>query len=879
MTTEIYIKLLNNPANFEVLDIVVNGPEGFVFPISKTFVTGVPSNSNQVQILANKFQTVQSLIENLIANNGSSNIDYALDILNVDTLIMNFGLPGVYMVTVNELGDNIEVGGVEVELPEPEQPAPTFEYAWQNGDFQIQIIDTYENDRSLIVELTKSDAPVLSFEGSESINNPIWSGQLSFNMQVAPSTDAHFIHLFTGDENRYLVKLNVLDDEENMFLVWQGYLLPDQYAEPYIQVQQFVEFVATDMIKALKGKFLPPWYYYQTLPTMYLISEILSMTGLNQPLAVRPGVIPSAAFRGFEGQGVPMENFREDKGFKDVLEILEAVLEGQGLTLYSIKGIWYMESFARKSELGNEWLYFDEKGVASGNYLYEKVLRDFDFVAGSINITAIPDVVAVTYEPEINNRKSLYPEDIVVQQNRFVRAGSGPSAWQYNSSQLKHWSVVALTNLFPQVSTFGQLFWFQTIGQGNTYNVNSGQALLNYIQSNIRPYIESGQSYKLSITARVRFSHGTISESNFNNAYKDGKYDNLVCYRLLVNGVELVSNRPGFAAEATMIFEKNLQLGSEFGGGRRGALANTSIIDLKLEHEFVCNESGEVNLRFLAPIGEFGQGLSSFFIFIDTLALVPVVEPEITEKIIARRPVASTVTMELQPKMTATSNRMVINSFYTGFPISSTYFNSILITGHNIISGVNLNNYELSVQRIPIELISSDRLFKDLELKNATFMEKADGSLQYMPQVLTATQSNQRYLGWVTDITPADRLPEPLQKYAPIETGDLVKYMFVWQSDPQWAAQDVWKTHDEDFTGKLGKCLARQLHGVEAGSDYSMTGDLLGLMLPDELLTFYFDNEFRVFVPMTLTLNLFDGKTAIVCREMNYQPLNDITYE
>jgi hypothetical protein len=878
MTTLIFIKLLNNPSPFEVMDFVVNGPDGFVFPISKTFVSGVPANGNHIQIAPSLGQTVNNIQNNLETYNGSANVTYSLD-LSGDTVVMSFGLAGEYTITINELGENIEVSGVEVELPEPEQPEPTFENAWQNADFQIQIIDSYENDRELIVELTKKDSPVLSFEGSETVNNPIWAGQLSFNMRVAPSTDAHFIHLFTGDENRYLVKLNVLDESENAFLVWQGFLLPDQYEEPYVQVQQFVSFAATDMLKALKGKFLPPWYYYQTLPTMYLIAEILRLTGLNQPMAVRPGVIPTSAFRGFEGQGVPMENFRDDKGFKDVLEILESVLGGQGLTLYSLKGIWYIESFARKSETGNEWILFDEKGTLSGTYLYEKPLRDFDFVAGSINITAIPDIVAVTYEPDINKRKSLYPDDIVVQQNRFVRAGGGPSAWQYNSSQLKHWSVVALTNLFPQVSTFGELFWLQSIGQSNTYNVNSGQAILNYIQTTVRPYVESGQSYKLSITARVRFSHGTITENNFKSAYEDGKYDNLVCYRMFVNGVELSSNRPGYAAEATMQFEKNLQLGSEFGGGRRGALANSSIIELKLEHEFVSLESGEVTFQFLAPIGEIGQGLSSFIVFIDAFALVPVVEPEITETIIARRPVASTVTAELQPKMTATSNRMVINSFYTGFPISPTFFYTVPSAGQAVITGVNLNTYTVSVQRIPIDLFTQNRLFRDLELKNATFMEKADGSFQYMPRVLTGTQSNQRYLGWVTDMTPANRLPNPLVIYPAFESGDTVKYMYVWQSDPQWSIQDIWKTHDEDFTGKLGKCLARQLHGVEAGSQYAFTGELLGLMLPDELLTFYFDNDFRKLVPMSLSLTLFEGKTTIVCREMNYQPLNDITYE
>jgi hypothetical protein len=38
--------------------------------------------------------------------------------------------------------------------------------------------------------------------------------------------------------------------------IWQGYILPDLYSEPYKQVNFFVNFTATDGLARLKGKYL-----------------------------------------------------------------------------------------------------------------------------------------------------------------------------------------------------------------------------------------------------------------------------------------------------------------------------------------------------------------------------------------------------------------------------------------------------------------------------------------------------------------------------------------------------------------------------------------------------------------------------------------------
>jgi hypothetical protein len=858
------------------MDIVVNGPDGFTFAIAKTFVTGVPENNNQVEVRANKFQTTTSLFENLVAFNSNQNIDYGLS-LDGDEVFLNFVVFGDYTVTVNELGSNIEVSSVPVEEPEPEPADPTIEEALADGYFQIQIIDTLEDDRELIVELTKRSSPTLSFTSGEDIDVPINAGTLSFNMRVAPSTDAHFLHLLSGDEERFLVKLNMIDPEENTFLLWQGFLLPDQYEEPYVQVQQFVEFTATDRLAAIKGRQLPPWFYFNTLPVMFLIAEILKLTGLEQNIAVRPAVIPSGTLRGFEAFGIDMAHYRKDNdgGFAEANEILEDVLKSIGCTLYGVKGMWYIEGFNRKTETGNQWLHFDKDGKTIGIYEYEKPVRNFDFRAGSILIQAKPPYGAVVYDPELNLRGNLYPDDIVKQNNVEILNTPFPR-YSYHTNWRKYWGR---GGDFPEMNVFGNLFWFVSIGQNNSYTRTESSALLNTTESRIRPFLQAGVRYRLNIDARVIFNTGTMSESNFDDAFEDGKFDHLIAYRMICNNVEIASSRPGFEGLEVMQYEKNMQKGSLLGGNFRGGNPQASVLNYKLEYEFDPFQTGELRFIFLAPIANnLGQGMSSFFCYIDRLQVVPVEAAEVRENFTAVRPIASTVTKELNMPWTATSNRDVINGFFTGFPTFANYFYNIDSSQAEIINGQNTFNYTFSIQRMPLPVLFQDRMFRDDNRRMASFIVRANGSVEYTPELLIGVQANIVYLGLLTAFSPIEKIMKSLRLIEPLAAGDSLQFMFVWYAVQQFELHDAWQTHDGTITDKIGKVLAQLHHGIRKNITYQMNGDVLGLVFPDELFTFFFDEEDRIFCPTSVTLNLSEGTTTVVGHEIDFEPCNDITY-
>jgi hypothetical protein len=53
--------------------------------------------------------------------------------------------------------------------------------------------------------------------------------QFNFDMLSTDARDAAFIDFFTGDEHRFKVLVKTDDDS----IIWQGYILPDLYSEPY----------------------------------------------------------------------------------------------------------------------------------------------------------------------------------------------------------------------------------------------------------------------------------------------------------------------------------------------------------------------------------------------------------------------------------------------------------------------------------------------------------------------------------------------------------------------------------------------------------------------------------------------------------------------
>ncbi|QQU04035.1 hypothetical protein [Myroides odoratus] len=224
---------------------------------------------------------------------------------------------------------------------------------------RIRIIDTeiYQDVTDIfdpsIIDLTTTENQVkknsinLTYEGADDKFQTLMASNLTFSLLVRDGMDGKFYHLFTGSESRFRVDLL---DERNR-LIWRGYLLPDQYTEPYKSPTFFVSMTATDCLGILKGKDLPDEYYTQRRSVIDFIAKALQLTGLEQDIYFCPAIVPSNNYRWdqitVDGRAYvekddddDLEDIAPDKD--SAYDILERLIHDLGCKLFTYEGKWYI---------------------------------------------------------------------------------------------------------------------------------------------------------------------------------------------------------------------------------------------------------------------------------------------------------------------------------------------------------------------------------------------------------------------------------------------------------------------------------------------------------------------------------------------------------
>lgn len=251
----------------------------------------------------------------------------------------------------------------------------------------VKIIDKFENDRNLIEEFTAVGAPKLIYNGADDKYQSIMASEFQFNLMVNDKTDGKFFHLYTGNEKRYLV---TVEDQDNN-LLFEGYLLPDFYSEPYDNGVIFVDLTATDGLGLLKGQYLPNQYYKQETSVIKLIAECLRFTQLDKNIVFAPAIesaatdyrwdeiaVNGATYLDGEIEFIFMVGEKMPKR-KNAYEILDLLLECLGCTLYGQGDTWFIEGINRKHE-ENQFVYnYDKDGVFVNTNTVVKNVIDLTF--------------------------------------------------------------------------------------------------------------------------------------------------------------------------------------------------------------------------------------------------------------------------------------------------------------------------------------------------------------------------------------------------------------------------------------------------------------------------------------------------------------------
>jgi hypothetical protein len=884
MATRLNIEIVDFPLPFATVAFTLaNVDLGYSKTISKQFIEGVPTNSNQIQIK----ETLAEIIVDLATNIAENDLDGNIFLLNdIDTIADNFTLdfttPETYVLSATQTAMGAFVFDLRTyEAPGPVPEPETFDLL----HFSIRIKDTYDNDRELIVERTRKTAPKLIYEGGDDIISPLMTSELKFDMRVDSGADAHFLHLFSGDENRFRVELYGIDINENEQLLWQGFLLPDLYREPYVKGNLFVEFSATDLLGTLKGKFFKPWEYQRKINIMRLFAEIMKQTGLEQPFVVLPSLLPALNTIKWWHINIDIAFYFNGRKGSDLYKILTELLQSNLITLYSYRGIWHMEGVHRKTRTSDIGLQFDADGVYQSQVVISREVKNYEFVKGSLWLNAISPYKEVTVNYADKGSSSLYPEDIVIREAFF-------GTWEDDSwdettqktSYIDYWQKVGALNL--EFKNANHKFSYGTIGQpGNGYVVTEQVALVNYFKCKFLPFIIKNTRYRLKITLELSGIFFPLASPSWitNIGIPEGHFDNFILYQLLLNGSEVLSNRSGFGQQLENIFFK--QYDSTIS-------ENYHVLKFVLDAALEFDSDGYLDLRFLAPVSktQFGNGLADGRLMsrfqVDLKKIELVLEDDLDPKLIGTRDINYTTSLDLDIPMISSIGDGLDYNFGLGMQLepyqidvpvgTQTYVENTHTFNSNAINKIFSWRFQITPQ---IE----DLFFKQLK-KKASFLTRLNGYQEffnfiYTKRLNTGVFSNAPFLYYLTERLGNPKIPKDYKYLAKIESGETLTVLLSEYPDEDLNQRLRWKIQGETEVEPFVYCLVNLLHYIRPEQFYAIEGTMLGLVFPGDVIEKEFDGEIKNFVSSRLEIDLVNGKTSITAREMKYEKLTDISYE
>lgn len=831
---------------------------------------GTVAAANTIVIGSSLALTLLNIVENFQANNASPDISYSI----IENNGIKIEFEGYGETGITGVGDTSDTFYLDINFEGPLVPYEIY-------DFTIEIIDTYDNSRVLYEEYTQADSLKLSWDSGDDLYASMMTSRLVFNMLVPDAQDGVFLHLLTGDENRFKVKVKNIDTDGVQSLLWQGFILPDLYSEPYKNGCLFVEFTAIDMLATLKGKTFDPWFYYNRFQLPELFGYILRQTGLNQEMYVKPTLVnigrPDYEWR---YTNLALNQFVKEKDFTDLYDILDSVLTAQGLQIMSYRGKWFIQGITRRGE---------QSGLAEVYYPDGKYRGDFEF-ANEVSqpmfsrdlpiVTAVTPWKKVTTQFSTDSKANLFPEQVVKKEffsSRYLNENQIITD-AFITGYLDQWIKVGGSFLFwtgnDDVEIFYRIGNFDQL-PGGEYNIPESMALLNYFECRNKPFVAPGIKYEIEIEVKVDVQL-TANEDGFEGNVKSGYYDRILSFQLFNNGGEIMSNRPSFP-QASLF---------KFTGEAIGREGPNYVAVYRIKREFSVADAGKLTLRFIPPIDKITDYQIDFFsIRIDTLKLNVLSDPEDTESGRALRNINYTQELEIPVSITCSVDDAVDNSFGIGdragsrfleIPVgTTTFFSSYHFFQPN-------TNIALVFTRWQISQFMQDYIFRQDHSKSL-FVIKADGSSLHYDSVFTASLNNLAFIAVLMYFIPNPAgypaLPSDFKYLSPPGGQDKLMIMMSLFTDETKSTRALWKIYgfDNSTSQSYLKTLALACHAVRPTTTFSVDGVALDLIFPCHLVDFEYDGG-RTYLPVRMELDLANGKTQLTMKEIMLAIPNDITY-
>jgi hypothetical protein len=431
--------------------------------------------------------------------------------------------------------------------------------------YYIDIIDTTSPLTQIVVENASASGIVLNWNGGDTKDETaIVSSELNFDMLTKTADDAAFINFFTGDEHRFKV---MIKDSVDDAIIWQGYVLPDLYSEPYKNVCFFVSFTATDGLGRLKGKYLPEEYYSREKSLIDIYCQILKLTGIELDLYFLPA-IENFINKDWNTIYINTENFVDNKKKKDAYSILETLLQDTLCVCYQADNRWYIEGLNQRNVRQVACKKYNTEGVFVENVAYNRLLKNITPLVTPM-ITIIPpyNEITVTHKKvEVKLPATLSKE--VNDGWAFVTGVKGEIT---ANDWMQHGSHKILIPKNPDYNCI--------IYNLEGANINNPQDDTQWISLKEKIFIAKGQKVKISFAFIIKKLNTEVSAPSDMTLWK-----NPFKYEIFFNGVLLYSNFGGTITDfENVIFDES---------------GNAA---LDIEHIFI--EDGLFDIKIYGPPG------------------------------------------------------------------------------------------------------------------------------------------------------------------------------------------------------------------------------------------------------------------------------------
>ena len=776
----------------------------------------------------------------------------------------------------------------------------------------VRIIDKFENDRNLIEEFTAVGAPKLIYNGADDKYQPIMASEFQFNLMVNDKTDGKFFHLYTGNEKRYLVTVG---DQDNN-LLFEGYLLPDFYSEPYDNGVIFVDLTATDGLGLLKGTYLPNLYYKQETSVIKLIAECLRFTKLDKNIVFAPAIESAAtdyrwdeiAVNGasyLDGEITPVSIYNWVEIMpkrKNAYEILELLLECLGCTLYGQGDTWYIEGINRKHEESQFVYNYDKEGIFQSTTTIAKEVVDLVFFK-TPTISIVSPWKRVDVEWDCDEDGDLIPDAELegIPNGDVLFPSFAPSEfWKTNGLiQLGAFSKEFISKY--QKIDFGGEFLFELgqpekpiviyvsraynePGNSNTNPPTWGEDITNlpnnYVSIKNRKYLKITDKYiERLFTIKITLNGGN-SFGHIEDVIVDDQLSDMFKFDLLSNNSIILTSKDNsvqFTSErfACKVIEESSTYSPELPFGNWYTVTEKHIQAAISKESVELPNNGFFDVKLHAPISI--DYINPLFVGYTVADLSVQISELKTWKEYLERDIDFTTTKDISIFHGDSIADLTEKQFRFRRPIYES------VGGYGAVEILSTENL-FPLQPWIFHYFISNESYAAIQANPELFYVTYLGENIYMNDLnsstteawnIVAAWSGLKYIQIDSTLInhPSGIGSNMATDFQNLFVGESEVYIIGYETeDNEW--RESWKRHGQTEDIRYGIAMGKIYHDVQPEALVKIEGNALGCLFPREIGRFLW-RDLKKFVPTRLTIDFSKGRTEVLLLENLHEIVTD----